>query len=1186
MASRSSSWQKQFTPNWARPQSQRQSTPYNITRGTTGGGGSFGRTTGSTIQTPQTTTRYDLSGNPVSVRTEDAHKYYSTPKDAEKARVAQKVEKLAQEKGFIQPKELTLAEQGRITFGLTGSNIRKYEAEVKALDAKSAKLNKERQAIESAKKNVSTEAQYNALVSRIEKYNSSVESFSKSVTKTKEKYYLINQQISKQERIAKEREADYQRKFATTIGVGKIDKTLAEKKWSEWTGSKEVGAFVGDVVAGGGELWKSGEKAGSTFLETLTPAKRTETVLIGGASPTETGFVSGYLDYAGAGVEKTADIIQPAFDIAVKPTYYVSKKFLDVAPESVYMPKIDLSYGTYDFSFGGSKQATAELTGELVGGFIVAPLVAEKAIKVGKFLKGKPEPLFASSFGELTETVKKAELIESKGIVRSRVLQGEKELSRLSESINVGSVPVGKRTPSRMRAFAEQLPKAELTDLPKDVEALLKQRQTPFVSREVSIGETAGVKGQEFSETVSVTRPVLSRGDIARVEFKGGAFVEAGKGLDVVSLEANIEKFAFKDIPRTGFEFAENLPSLKVKIKQDVSKFVERLGFEKEIRAFERWKAERMVKKEIEQIGGYELESFQLTGEYGTPLFKRTEPISKKGLLKSKFFKEFEHVSETGKISMFKSYGEKKFFDYYSSPYFEILEKSLKKEKILGSTGVRTKGQHIIKLDIDLPKAGKFEYTKKGVLKHELLHQKYPLAPEKQIRQFVRDEPFPKYEPALDFKVVRKKGKAPVSKPFELDYFIKGTPTDVGLSYEAAYKASKKTFIELPKGKFRAFGEKIGKKLPLPKKFKKFYKSRTRVPLTQVAVSDVKGLVLDTKFKGFEVESLEKGGKAVLVQKIKTKQVYPSLSVSAEKSLKASSRAAEKALKSQARAVQKSIMKAVKPIKPVAVTRQVKKIKTRYQFRTPKKQVFLETDTEIVPIQRIKQGLVSVPKKEQKFEIFKISKTKPDFDVGTLEVPETVFEPFSVTRTRQDIALKEESLEKLKPLTTTVAKTATSLKPLTVPKLKPIEISKKIRLPLLMPSKKEKKLKAVLRTKKTKGYIPQVKSRGKWLKASEKPLSKNSALSLGANIVDNTTSQSFRIKKSKKKVKQPLLDSAPDLTKFYHKGNRFIEKPKAKIDSLGEIWGIPYEGVKKLKKYPELRLKKSKRRAKKWTGLL
>jgi len=131
-----------------------------------------------------------------------------------------------------------------------------------------------------------------------------------------------------------------------------------------------------------------------------------------------------------------------------------------------------------------------------------------------------------------------------------------------------------------------------------------------------------------------------------------------------------------------------------------------------------------------------------------------------------------------------------------------------------------------------------------------------------------------------------------------------------------------------------------------------------------------------------------------------------------------------------------------------------------------------------------------------------------------------------------------------------------------------------ITVPLFLPKDYEpKKKKFVKKVKKKQGYVPMVKHRGKWIKASKNVLPLKAALSKGARTVDKYTQQSFTLRKSKKKP-LPIVDDSwfgGLKRKFRRKGRVFIEKKKFAIDSFEEVKGIPFEGLKAKKRYAKMR---------------
>lgn len=102
--------------------------------------------------------------------------------------------------------------------------------------------------------------------------------------------------------------------------------------------------------------------------------------------------------------------------------------------------------------------------------------------------------------------------------------------------------------------------------------------------------------------------------------------------------------------------------------------------------------------------------------------------------------------------------------------------------------------------------------------------------------------------------------------------------------------------------------------------------------------------------------------------------------------------------------------------------------------------------------------------------------------------------------------------------------------------------------------------------KPVQGYDVYGKEKGKWLKINADPLEKNAAWLRGATAIDNTAAASFRLKSANVKIRPAFSypeispKRQPLFSKFYKRGNVFIEKTKHRIDSPGELMGITLKG--------------------------
>lgn len=91
-------------------------------------------------------------------------------------------------------------------------------------------------------------------------------------------------------------------------------------------------------------------------------------------------------------------------------------------------------------------------------------------------------------------------------------------------------------------------------------------------------------------------------------------------------------------------------------------------------------------------------------------------------------------------------------------------------------------------------------------------------------------------------------------------------------------------------------------------------------------------------------------------------------------------------------------------------------------------------------------------------------------------------------------------------------------------------------------------------------YNVFAKEKGRFIKVNDVPLPNTKAFNLGAEVVDNTSSATFKVVKTNNKG--PAQDSLffNKKEKFRKKGNAYIELIKNRIDSPGEIQGITVKG--------------------------
>jgi len=117
--------------------------------------------------------------------------------------------------------------------------------------------------------------------------------------------------------------------------------------------------------------------------------------------------------------------------------------------------------------------------------------------------------------------------------------------------------------------------------------------------------------------------------------------------------------------------------------------------------------------------------------------------------------------------------------------------------------------------------------------------------------------------------------------------------------------------------------------------------------------------------------------------------------------------------------------------------------------------------------------------------------------------------------------------------------------------------------PFLFLESEEKRKPKQLMKKKQIGYNVFVKNKQdskEYIRVNRRPLTRKDALSMGATIVDETTSSVFKIKPAKGKPGMPNIMAKPFFTirkKFYEeRPNTFVEKKTHRVDTIGEQLGV------------------------------
>jgi len=200
-------------------------------------------------------------------------------------------------------------------------------------------------------------------------------------------------------------------------------------------------------------------------------------------------------------------------------------------------------------------------------------------------------------------------------------------------------------------------------------------------------------------------------------------------------------------------------------------------------------------------------------------------------------------------------------------------------------------------------------------------------------------------------------------------------------------------------------------------------------------------------------------------------------------------------------------------------------------------------------------------------------------EIGLISETETETIGSSMQKSFYDTMQSQKSMQKLSSLRRDMFLGNEELLTTTpVPQIKPNIITPRVPyIPMI--EKEKKKRKKTFGKQKQRSYDVFVKNKkdNKYFRVNRKPLTREDALSMGATIVDETTSSVFKIKPAKGKPGMPNIMAKPFFTirkKFYEeKPNSFIEKKTHRVDTIGEQLGVSArdwltggKGLKLLKK--------------------
>ncbi len=211
----------------------------------------------------------------------------------------------------------------------------------------------------------------------------------------------------------------------------------------------------------------------------------------------------------------------------------------------------------------------------------------------------------------------------------------------------------------------------------------------------------------------------------------------------------------------------------------------------------------------------------------------------------------------------------------------------------------------------------------------------------------------------------------------------------------------------------------------------------------------------------------------------------------------------------------------------------------------------------------------------------------------------------SGARTAEQTFAEQFSLEAVQPVSAVRARARTRLRRAVVPRLGIRPITPTVPrppppfVPLLLGLPTFETLLGT-RERPRRGFSVSVKTKGRFQKINKKPLTRSSALGLGASFVDRGVEKSFFITRSKKKTKaQSILGIEGSFNPFKFRRpvrrsklprETFIERDAFAIDTPGERQGITFKGllalerrraVRKILRLPTRRRRKRKTKKRK-----
>ena len=221
------------------------------------------------------------------------------------------------------------------------------------------------------------------------------------------------------------------------------------------------------------------------------------------------------------------------------------------------------------------------------------------------------------------------------------------------------------------------------------------------------------------------------------------------------------------------------------------------------------------------------------------------------------------------------------------------------------------------------------------------------------------------------------------------------------------------------------------------------------------------------------------------------------------------------------------------------------------------------------PLATTQKGIITLQRQEQ--DTRQDTRQAIKQEVAIKPILEPILKP---PKTKKVTTKQEEIIKPIIPIPPIIKSTFQPSPPITQPPrngrvIKPPKIRPPTRFFPPMFKRQERQMERPLLFK---GFDVLVRRRGKFQTINYGALTKAEAVSLGAYRVGRTAAATFKVRPSALRTRQTFRQ--PSILKdFYRKGALFIEKPKRRIKSKGELQEITMKGLQAIKAKKQFKIK-------------